>query len=368
MFGGILCSGVLLMAGCRSNTTITTTGDAVQMPRSVEDEPFSDSVLSLELVPLETDGHHLLGNNVELGLQNDGYIVYDKRNARIFCYSQEGEFLHVIGGRGNGPGEYLNIRNLQVIDGKIHVFSQPDKELVFSSEGELLEHRSGVPVGFGIHRVDAGILSYYGYSGQRNHRIVLKRGETGLESGFLKLDAKLMTLDLENELFYDLPGGGVSILDSYSPTVYQYDQKTVSAYLNFDFGKYAIREAFYQARDAFESAELLMLSNYAVIGRYMESEYYKLVQVNVFDQQDGSGEGRYGIYDGEKWRWFSLKGYGLEDMTPFRCITGNVLIGVLSPEDAGAICNALQGKVINPERIQGIKADDNYVIAKMVLQ
>ena len=364
----ILFSGIVLFAGCRGSITDNTGIDAIQMPISCSARPFADCVLSVELVPLETDEIHLLGNNVDLCLLNDSYVLYDKRNAKVYRYSFDGHFLNEIGKRGNGPGEYLNLRNVQVFDGEIHIFSQPDKELVFSPGGELLEHRSGVPVGFGIHRVESGLLTYYGFSGQRNHRIVFTKGENGPESGFLELVAKVMTLDLENELFCDLPEGDVSILDSYSPTVYRYDGKEVLPYLTFDFGKYSIKKAFYEAGDAFKSAEYLMSSDYAVINRFMEGNRHKLVQVNMFDQRAGAGGGRYGLYDGERWLWFSLSEYKLADSIPFRCFDEDILIGLFSPEDIKLLCRAMPEKVAESGMLASLDENDNYVIAKVCLR
>lgn len=330
--------------------------------------PFSDRVSSIELLPLETDETHLLGNNVEVCLLRDGYILYDRRNVKVYRYSGEGRFLNEIGKRGNGPGEYLHLRNVQVINDEVHIFSPPDKELVFSDDGKMLEQKAKVPVGFGIYRMGSGYLTYYGYSGQRDHRVVFSRGQSGQEKGFLDLDAKVLPLDLENELFCPLSEGSVSIIDSYSPTIFIYDGESVSPYLSFDFGKYAIKNNFYEADDAFKAAEYLMSSDYAVISRYMEGANCKLVQFNLFDQKTGTGEGRYGLFCGGEWVWFSLAGCGMDNPAPFRLFDAEELIGVLSPEDTLLLLDLLSEETIVSGDYSGLDQSDNYVIAKIHLR
>ena len=350
----VLCGAVLLMAGCGRED-----GGAIRMPQVDSAKAFAEAVSSIELVPLEMDEAHLLGSRLDLALLDDGYLLVDKQQTSVFRYSAEGRFLNEIGRRGNGPGEYNDIGNVQVLDGKVHLFSHPDSELIFSPDGAVLSQRENVPVGFGVFRTDAGLLTSYGYSGQKEHRVVFAEDGTGAETGFLPLDARLLALDSEH-VFSALPGGGVSVLDSYSPTVYVFEDGALRPYLDFDFGKYAIAPDFYRSQDAFKAAEMLMAGDYAVIWRYLEGARHKLVQVNVSD-----GCAWFGLSDGKDWAWFSLSGYELENMAPFCCFRGDVLFGLFAPVDVRKLAAELKGKIANPGVLDGLDDADNPVIAKI---
>ena len=367
---GLFCSGILLLAGCRNRNTDILNTDAVTVKMDIarSGSPFIEAVSSMEVIPIETDDTHILGSNVGLCLLRDGFLLYDRRNMKVYRYSRDGRFLNEIGRRGNSPGEYLSLRNIQVIGDEIHVFSNPGTELIYSLDGNLLGQNKKVPVGFGVFLTETGLLTYYGYSSPKKHKVVFTEETTGRESDYLPLDAKLLALDLENDVFGQLPGGGVSIIDSYLPTIYQYKENEVRPYLTFDFGKYSIRQAFYETGDPFESAEMLMAANYAVIGRYMEGSRHQLVQVNLFDQKRGQGECRYGLNDGNKWVWFSTSDYGLDDYDPFCCFHGEVLYGLFTAKNYMILNEVINGKKALAETVLKECNPDNYVLAKIHLR
>lgn len=366
----LFCSGILLLTGCRNRATIITNADVetIKMDIAHSENSFIEAVSSIEMIPIETDDIHILGSNVGFCLLSDGFLLYDRRNMKVYRYSLDGHFLNEVGRRGNGPGEYLSLRSIQVIEDVIHIFSNPSTELLYSLDGVFIEEKKNVPIGFGAFRTETGLLTYYGYSGQKKFKVVFFEEGTGQESYYLALDSKLLTIDLENDIFGALPGGGISIIDSYSPIVYQYKEKEVRPYLAFDFGKYSIKQAFFETGDPFKSAEMLMASDYAVIGRYMEGTRHQLVQVNLFDQQKGQGECRFGLNDGNKWVWFATSDYGLDDFSPFCCFSGDVLFGLFTAKNYMKLDEAINGGVMSLEASLKVDDPDNYVLAKIHLR
>jgi hypothetical protein len=353
-----LCCAALLLVGCGRED-----GAAIRMAPADSAKAFADAVSSVELVPLETDDAHLLGIRLDLVLLDEGYLVVDKQRTNVFRFSPEGRFLNEIGRHGNGPGEYNDISTLQVLDGAVHLFCHPGSELVFSPDGTLLEQREGVPVGFGAYRTAAGLLTNYGYSKQKDCRVVFTEDGSGRETGFLPLDANLLALESEH-VFSALPGGGVCVLDSYSPTVYVFEGGELRPYLDFDFGQYAIAPDFFRAQDAFKAAEMLMAGDYALIWRYLEGTKHKLVQVNVSGGQTEGGA-RFGLHNGKAWAWFVLPWYELENMSPFCCFGEDVLYGLFFPGDARKLAADLKGKIANPGVLDGLDDADNPVIARI---
>ncbi len=355
-----------LLLGCRERTPHNLIPVEFVEERSYK--PFADAITSVELIPIETVDKHLLGNNVYTYLLPDGFLLVDKQNAKLNRYSMDGIFLNAIGQRGNGPGEYIRIGDVQIIGDHIHVFDNPRRELVFSLNGELLETKNK-NLGFHSFRTSSGILSYYGYSGQKEYRLLYQRERDGKESGFLELDSKLLALTLDNDVFAPSADGGVAFIDSYSPTIYRFYNEDITPYLSFNLGRYSIKQSFFTARDAFLAAEELFASNYGIIIGYSESNELKLVQLMLKDQSEDRSRFEYGLYNGNKWLWFSISDLVEEPMSgSLRFLRDGILYGLFTIEELKRMEVLFQEKIIKTE-LNSIAGDaDGYVLAKIRLK
>ena len=67
----------------------------------------------IELIPMETNDHVLIGRRVEeiVHSQNKFYVQCSQRH-RVFVFDNTGQFLFQINRRGQGPGEYLHLRSI----------------------------------------------------------------------------------------------------------------------------------------------------------------------------------------------------------------------------------------------------------------
>lgn len=363
----IVSSLGLLLWGCRERTSHNSN----IMTPSVEfvDErsytPFADAITSVELIPIETDDQHLLGDNVYLYLSPNGFLLADKQNAKLNRYSIDGKFLNTVGRRGNGPGEYRGISDIQVLGDQIHVYDDPERELVFSLDGELLENNKQ-DLGFHSFRTSSGILSYYGYGAKKGYRVIYQREKDGKEFGFLESDSKLLALTLDNDVFAPSADGGVVFVDSYSPTIYKFYNEEVTPYLSFNLGRYSIKESFFTAGDAFLAAEELFASNYGIIIGYSESNEYKIVQLMLKDQSKDRSRLEYGLYNGKKWLWFSFSDLVEESMTGSLCfLCDGILYGLFTIEELNSMKDLFREKIINNELNSIAEDDDGYVLAKI---
>ncbi|MCK9414835.1 MAG: 6-bladed beta-propeller [Prolixibacteraceae bacterium] len=79
---------------------------------------LSEFVESIDVVPLETTEDNLIG---ELGrivfIDNKYYIksTNGRQNAKIFVFNTDGNFLFKIDHRGVGPGEYIEMKDFQIL-------------------------------------------------------------------------------------------------------------------------------------------------------------------------------------------------------------------------------------------------------------
>lgn len=367
-----LTACLLSLSGCGGNPSRTASENsgAVRVKAERSGKAFLSGIGSMELIPLEMLDGKLLGGSVQLSLFQGEYLLTDRRNARIQRYSAEGRFINEIGRKGNGSDEYVAPRSVQVLDGAVHVFDSFGKEIVYDADGNCLS-KSTVPFGLYACRYDGGLLSYYGYSGQREYRLVRVADEDGQEEGFLPLEANLLSLDMESEIFSPASGGGICFVDAYSPVVYAYQDGTVGAHVSFDFGKYAIPASFFKSKDVFVAAEELMAMNYAVVTAYSEDDSHKLVQCLIKEASKDQGWGLYGLYDEERqaWTWFSLADYAEDAFPgPLRFVDGGILYGLFTADELRRLGKAVASDLsILIGKTLAACDPEAYVVAKIVL-
>lgn len=318
----------------------------------------------IDLVPLQTMGAPLLGSHTELFLLGDSFIVLDSENSIILRYSRDGRFLNTVGIRGNGPGEYINICNIQVIGEDIIVFSTPDKILHYGLMGDFRseEHMDGL--GTQSWLVPEGLLTYYSFGSGRGHRVGLWENEN--ETPFLKDESKVIHFSAGAPVFSEWEGR-VFFIDAYNPSIMVYTEKKVSPQMEFDFGDAAIPQKFYEFDNSFAAMEFLLARRFALIQRYFTNGRYQFLE--VFIQNQNKMDARYGIAQKGIWKWFSVGEIGGSPLAgSFRTMDNHALYCLLDPSSLGKMDRSFKPFITNPEVIESISSDDNPVLAIISLK
>lgn len=120
---------VLLCFSCSFGKVEKTEDDACVMVdlagylESDEDNDLSLSTLidSLEYVPLQTPDDLPVDILLTVRMTSDGIFVLD-RQQRLFRFDRQGRFLNLIGGRGEGPAEYVGAVDFEVDETKEAVY------------------------------------------------------------------------------------------------------------------------------------------------------------------------------------------------------------------------------------------------------
>ncbi len=373
MFAGIklsqpfLCLASLFLLSCGSDVDVK---EMVVVPDNVS-EDFRHIVSSVQLIPLEESGEHLLGHTVDVQKCNDSFIVVDARNSKICRFSSDGHFLNIIGNRGNGPEEYLDITNIQILDGLVVVFSYPYKILYYSPDGSFVKSDTVKRLGLNSFLIGDGLLSYYGYGGEDNYRLYYKgMNSSEFDNRFLHFDKSVIDLGIGNNCFSERGDGSVSVLDSYSNVINVYDGGELSPYLVFDFGKYAINQKFFETNDPFVGAERYIINgNYAIINKFVSSDSIELVQIDRKGSKDDRIHTIYGIKS-SSWKWYSfLEDKGDDDpCNPFRFIEGKTIYGVVDPNYLPAFIDSYKSIANNWDLVNDRLSDDAHIIVKFNLK
>ena len=340
--------------------------DIIVMQDAGPASDFVSQVRAVRLIPLDETDSHLLGSNAEMYPLGQDYLLVDKQNANIFRFSENGDFINSIGRKGNGPGEFAGISNVQISDGNVTVFSFPGNKTTYDADGGVLSEETYERFGSAGYAYDGGMLTYFGYVGTGRDRLEFIDSSRKTK-GFLPTTSDVINLSLGNDIFSASSDGNVCILDSYASEIYKFKDGACGTYLDFDFGKYSINDQFFDSGDVMKSAEYLMNSPYALIYRYTEDRSHKLVQVNL-SEPGGKGQIRYGYYSDGEWIWFSLGEYDSQSASgPFRYFNDGRLYCVVEPEKIDAFAALFMDKITDRSAVEKAKSKDSHVIAEIVL-
>ena len=114
--------------------------------KNVSEVKLSEYVSALEYTPIETHPFAILGEIGSHFAADDSLIffVYPNTQNCIYIFTRDGQYVKSIGKKGNGPGEYLGIRSMEILSEKNALFVEGgDKALIYSlSDGKCIEERS----------------------------------------------------------------------------------------------------------------------------------------------------------------------------------------------------------------------------------
>ena len=352
-----LCCFAFLLLSCGKEEGTASVSVSFAEPMAAA----ADCIENIRLIPLETNGR-FVSWQADVVCGTDRYYVVDKNSCHIYCYGTDGAYLGTVGAKGNGPGEYPNIYNVQLAGERILVFSMPDVTVsTFDADGRFLQKEQVKLAGQQFAEVDEGLLSFHGYGTPDACKASL--WQDGNVTDFCPYQSSVIAFEDANPVFTE-NDGAVFIREQLDKTVYRYSGGKVEPWLSFDFGAYRIEDHFYEL-DYMASAEYLMEKDYAMLTRYHEADGRRLAEWTR-PQARQSG---YGLFLNGSWVWFVA---GEEEKDPFasaiKCLDGSDLVCLVDPSLVGKIDSRLLDKMENPEVLQNIKDTDNHIIVRMHLK
>ena len=128
---------VCIFASCGGGSQKTSDEMTISMKTNV---PVEELVKDATLIPLETTDDCLLGD-LEKIYESDGRLyILDMNRTTVFVFDISGKFLYKIERRGQGPEEYLEVSDFDVMDGVIYVLSRVNKRiLAYDKNGKCVK-------------------------------------------------------------------------------------------------------------------------------------------------------------------------------------------------------------------------------------
>lgn len=132
----------ILLASCRNNNTDSNTQNNILQadlqPSTLSIHEIFDSI---QVIPLETTDSCLLRAPVKVTTGNNRNYILDWKSFQVFVFDDEGHFLHTIGKKGQGPGEYREVYDMIVDESRkqVKLLSPFGSLYVYDLEGQFIK-------------------------------------------------------------------------------------------------------------------------------------------------------------------------------------------------------------------------------------
>ncbi|HEX2933881.1 MAG TPA: 6-bladed beta-propeller [Bacteroidales bacterium] len=145
----------ILLISCNTkpnNINNSATGITIEVPELTPENgttKLSDFIETMEFVKLETRSNELLGGINKIIPLNNQFVVFDApikigvfntgNSNAIYIFDFNGKLIRKIGRWGKGPGEYLHVRDIEVIGNKI-IFMEYGRLLFYDLNGNFIKY------------------------------------------------------------------------------------------------------------------------------------------------------------------------------------------------------------------------------------
>lgn len=139
---------VICMVSCTSNTTVDS-GICTRINLDEVDDTVSvfDIFSDIQVIPLEITDSSVLAYVDFYDIKNDTLYILDSKQNDIFIFQMNGRFIKKLDHKGNGPGEYVRITDMNInrFTGNLEVLSANGRILVYDSGGNHFLYQINLP-------------------------------------------------------------------------------------------------------------------------------------------------------------------------------------------------------------------------------
>jgi hypothetical protein len=231
---------------------------------------FDEIFKSVKIIPLETDSNYVVGGVSKLVESSQSLFIMDDRNNKIFRFNIQGKFLNKIGQAGNGPGEYLKVKDFAIDETskQVAIYDvRGRKIIIYNFDGTFIREFN---VNFFLHSIvvdENG--SYYGFTGSISNRSYAKNSVLK-KLKFIKFDkngnvTKNITGHNNSQIWLDMyehisfqSDGTISFAEPLQNTLYRLKNDIIEPYYSIDFKNYFVPDNVKEQLDfddVFESQE-----------------------------------------------------------------------------------------------------------------
>ncbi len=86
----------------------------ITVPPPTEGMKVSDIFEDFKYIPLESSENSLMGQYQNASIYEDRIFIHDVETNMIYIFDMQGKFIHKVGKRGNGPGEFFQPESMTI--------------------------------------------------------------------------------------------------------------------------------------------------------------------------------------------------------------------------------------------------------------
>lgn len=357
---------LLLLFSCRQPSD-TTEVVKFLMPTQEGLTNFLDKVRHIRLIPLNDSSLTYFGNDPDIFYDKQEFYVADKNgNGKVYRINDNGNLISIIGEKGRGPNEYLDIKNIQVEGDTVYIFSSPNITISkFLTDGSFIS-KNTIDINAQQAIVqDAKLIAYAGFGMEVPYRYIILNNQK--IKYLLKSKEKVMSFSENTNVFYK-NNKDLFAREAYSNIIYRYADDFIP-YLTFDFGKYNIPDDFFAFGDSFVASEFLFKREYALTRKYFESDYMRVLETLVSTKNGPMFTYGFNMKnDDHQWIWFSMGDVRKSAfVNSLKEISENRLYFLLDPSGLEYLPNDIYNKILNKDVLNNTEENSNYIIAEFLI-
>lgn len=221
----------VLALGCMEETQEEVKVIPAAFEENNSSPQYSDMVSSVEFIPLETTQASLLGDIEQLIVTEDYIVVSD--DMAVKCFDADGKYLHDIGRKGRGHGEYNNFTSISYSGNVVYVCDQRALYSYELSTGKFIEKKEFDEPHYKAFVVDGYVYCFNGIDGIKFYSYQLK-------------DLSEKRLIYENNINPSTEGnlcyanGSLMLVEPFAGLFYKFQNGEMLPFFKYDMGNKAM--------------------------------------------------------------------------------------------------------------------------------
>lgn len=174
----IICLVMVFLMSCKNENNHASHSNATTITIVTESEDvlnMSTFVDSIELVPLETKDDNLIGWIPRIIATKDYYYLLSAsgwNSKKLFIFDKKGHFIRQISKEGEGPGEYIDLRDFTIIGDSIIKMAEVYNIMNFDMEGNFLFEKEQKATAMEMVHLKGKTITYNPGSQQRGNLLL----------------------------------------------------------------------------------------------------------------------------------------------------------------------------------------------------
>ncbi|MBR4853671.1 MAG: 6-bladed beta-propeller [Alistipes sp.] len=280
----------LLAFACNNSSNNDTLRVSMPLDKQSTFLGVEEIISDIDILPLTYPDNVLLSDDNTVKFNNDIILIIDRlHSSSMHIFNRDGSYRATIAAKGRGPGEYLDMASVQLLDNQIMVYSNLRKSAFFYDyEGKFIAQKELSHTPYNLYKTADGWWGYMGYgNGQMKERIVRMNADGEIIEKLLPTDANILSM-MEIEDVFVPSDKGLLLRETFSNEIVALAPSSVERIAYFDFGKYSIPANYYTQSSPMEAAEMLFQSDFATINQLFanKSTLAIYVECNMADNPD----------------------------------------------------------------------------------